>query len=219
MRIMLSRLHHPVTALGPGRRAGIWMQGCSFGCPGCVSRDTWDADGGTGHRVDEVVAWIGGLCEEPGGLDGITITGGEPSEQPDALCALVTGVGSLRASGTFDGDILCYTGCERDELLVRCPWAPGAIDAVITGRYRADLPTDLVWRGSANQHLLALTARGRHVYAEHFDRCSTVPQMQVAVTEGKVWMVGIPRRGDLKRLESALRSDGVILEEVSWRPG
>src|SRR5690242_5906193 len=44
MRIMVSRLHFPVTALGGGRRVGVWMQGCSIGCAGCVSRDTWSID-------------------------------------------------------------------------------------------------------------------------------------------------------------------------------
>lgn len=218
MKINLSRVHHPVTALGPGRRAGIWTQGCTFGCPGCVSRDTWDGDGGTTHDVDEVLAWINGLCDEPGSLDGVTISGGEPSEQPDALRALVAGIDTLRTSGRFGGDVLCYTGCELEEFLTRCSWASGAIDAVVTGRYRADLPTDLVWRGSANQRLLTLTERGHRVYAAHLAQTSTSPPMQFAVTAGKVWMVGIPRRGDLKRLEHALRSDGVILEEVSWRP-
>ena len=37
----VSRLHFPVTTLGPGRRAAIWLQGCSIHCRGCVSRDTW----------------------------------------------------------------------------------------------------------------------------------------------------------------------------------
>lgn len=31
-------------------------------------------------------------------------------------------------------------------------------------------------------------------------------------------MIGIPRRGDLQKLEAALRAEGVVLEEVSWRP-
>jgi anaerobic ribonucleoside-triphosphate reductase activating protein len=38
------------------------------------------------------------------------------------------------------------------------------------------------------------------------------------VADGQVWMIGIPRRGDLQRLESALRDNGITLQEVSWRP-
>ncbi|WNG81152.1 4Fe-4S single cluster domain-containing protein [Mycobacterium sp. ITM-2016-00316] len=218
MKIQLSRTHYPVTALGPGRRAGIWMQGCTFACPGCVSRDTWPAEGGSAHAVEDIVHWIGHLCGRPGGLDGVTITGGEPSDQPAALQQLVRGLAGLRADGAFDGDVLCYNGCELEEFLDRCPWAADGIDALITGLFRVEQPTDLVWRGSANQRLVALTERGRRVYADHMDRSTANPQMQFTVSGGKVWMIGIPRRGDLRRLELSLRSDGVALEEPSWRP-
>ena len=215
MRIQLSRTHFPVTALGPGRRVGIWTQGCSFGCPGCVSRDTWIGEDGAAHEISEVVDWIAAQCRTGDGVDGVTVTGGEPTEQSAALHELLS---RLRGTTDFVGDVLCYTGCEIDELLARCPWAPDVIDAVMTGRFLVEQPTDLVWRGSANQRLIALTERGHDAYAGHADRTTANPQMQFTVTDGRIWMIGIPRRGDLRRLESALRADGVTLEEPSWRP-
>ena len=39
--VSISRLHFPVTTLGPGHRIGIWFQGCSIRCEGCLSMDTW----------------------------------------------------------------------------------------------------------------------------------------------------------------------------------
>ncbi|MGA5541354.1 4Fe-4S single cluster domain-containing protein [Mycobacterium sp. NPDC051198] len=210
-------MHFPVTALGPGRRAGIWMQGCTFACPGCVSRDTWPPDAGVGYEVRDIAAWIADLCVDGAGLDGVTVTGGEPSEQPEALLQLVSELSALRSDGVFAGDVLCYTGCELPDFLTRCPWAIDLIDAVITGRFHVELPTELVWRGSANQQIVGLTDRGRCRYADHADRTTASPQMQVTVTDGRVWMIGIPRRGDLRRLELALRCDGVRLKEPSWR--
>ena len=53
-RIALSRIHFPVTTLGPGRRIGIWFQGCSIRCPGCISMDTW-AQGRGNTTIEEVV--------------------------------------------------------------------------------------------------------------------------------------------------------------------
>lgn len=38
MRLTLSRLHFPVTALGPVRHISVWfLQGCSLQYPSCVS--------------------------------------------------------------------------------------------------------------------------------------------------------------------------------------
>jgi len=218
MTLRMSRIHYPVTALGPGRRVGIWTQGCSFGCPGCVSRDTWSPAAGSAHDVREIGSWLADLCGSGDSVDGVTVSGGEPTEQPDALHALMSEIMTLRQVGVFAGDVLCYTGCELTEFLVRCPWAPDVIDAVITGRFRIESPTDLVWRGSANQRLVPLTDRGNRVYADHIDRTTQNPEIQLSVSDGQVWMIGIPRRGDLRQLEIALRADGVYLEDASWRP-
>lgn len=218
MRITLSRLHYPVTALGPGRRAGIWVQGCSIACAGCVSRDTWDPAAGTTMDVDDVLAWLAEVNERDDALDGVTITGGEPTEQATALHGLVAGIDELRGRGAFTGDVLCYTGREEADFHALCPWANQFIDAVITGPFRIAEPTELLWRGSANQQLIGLTERGRRRYTPFLQATAAQPQLQVTVADGQVWMIGIPRRGDLKRLEVALHRNGVDLQEVSWRP-
>ncbi|MCV7281786.1 radical SAM protein [Mycolicibacterium flavescens] len=214
MRINISRLHHPVTALGPGTRAGLWVQGCSIGCPGCVSRDTWAPGDGTALDVDDVLAWLTGL----GDVDGLTISGGEPTEQPVALRALLEGVDALRRDGVFTGDVLCYTGRDEADFHAVLPWAGDLIDAVIVGPFAVAEPTDLLWRGSANQRLIPLSERGRQRYAPYLDARPEQPPLQVTVEDGQVWMIGVPRRGDLRRLETALAGAGVALAEVSWRP-
>ena len=83
----VSRLHFPVTTLGPGRRAAIWLQGCSIHCPGCVSRDTW-APAASLTEVAAVADWIEDQADD--GLTGITVSGGEPLDQPEQLAALLT---------------------------------------------------------------------------------------------------------------------------------
>src|SRR6185503_5851184 len=70
----LSRLHYPLTELGPGRRAGVWFQGCTIRCPGCMSVDTWPRRPERAVPVAEVLGWLAGL----GPVDGVTISGGEP---------------------------------------------------------------------------------------------------------------------------------------------
>ena len=41
--------------------------------------------------------------------------------------------------------------------------------------------------------------------------------MQAAVEGGRVWMIGIPERGDMARVEALCASRGLTLEKVSWR--
>ncbi|QKV74891.1 4Fe-4S single cluster domain-containing protein [Amycolatopsis sp. Hca4] len=214
MKLRISRLHYPVTALGPGRRIGIWTQGCTIACPGCVARDTWPATAQQEVEVSALLAWCASL--DPASVDGITISGGEPSEQPEALTKLVEGLDEFRQA--HDWDILCYTGTEYDVFKKRCPEVPALVDAIMTGPYRAGEPTDLVWRGSANQQLVPTTERGRVRYGPWLDAVTEHPALQVQVDDDRIWMIGVPRRGDLARLRRALDNQGIRLEEASWRP-
>ena len=68
----------------------MWFQGCSIRCRGCVSRDTWEFRGDAWVEVDRLVAWIHSLDRDR--LDGVTVSGGEPFDQPDALAALLDGI-------------------------------------------------------------------------------------------------------------------------------
>ncbi|WIX92519.1 4Fe-4S single cluster domain-containing protein [Amycolatopsis sp. DG1A-15b] len=214
MKVRIARLHHPVTALGPGRRIGIWTQGCAIACPGCASRDTWVADDRHVVDVSTVLEWCAG--PDPSTVDGVTISGGEPSEQPEALTELVTGLDEFRRR--YGWDVLCFTGVEYEDFVARCPRVPALIDALVTGPYRAGEPTDLVWRGSANQRLVPIGERGRERYGRWVDARPERPPLQVQVDEGRVWLVGVPRSGDLGRLQRRLRERGIELEDVSWRP-
>ncbi|BCJ39761.1 radical activating enzyme [Actinoplanes ianthinogenes] len=211
MSLRLARLHHPVTTLGPGQRIGIWVQGCGIGCPGCVSRDTWTAGPEHDTEVADVLAWC---AERAAGTTGVTITGGEPSEQPEALAELLTGLRRIDP----DWDVLCYTGVELDEFRRRCPAAYPEIDALITGPFRITEPTALVWRGSANQRLIPCSPRGEQRYARWAGAEREHPELQLQVDDERVWLIGIPGRGDLDRVQRVLRAQGIELEGVSWRP-
>ncbi|NZA25434.1 radical SAM protein [Luteimonas sp. SJ-92] len=199
--LSLSRVHFPVTALGPGRRVGIWFQGCSIRCPGCVSADTW----GPGRRriaVDALVEDIGPWLAE---ADGVTISGGEPFEQADALERLLR-----RLRARTDVDILVYSGYGHAHLQPLLARMPGLIDALISGPYLRDEAQSLPLRGSDNQRLHRLTPLGERRFAA-FDtpQSGGTPALDLMFdASGTVWMAGIPRRDDLQRLREALRSAG-----------
>nr|WP_075008424.1 4Fe-4S single cluster domain-containing protein [Stigmatella aurantiaca]SEM10246.1 anaerobic ribonucleoside-triphosphate reductase activating protein [Stigmatella aurantiaca] len=201
MKLSLSRIHYPVHTLGPGARIGIWLQGCSIRCPGCISADTWTTERGwtTVHAVMEAITpWLAQA-------DGITISGGEPFDQPEALRALLM---SLRAS--THGDILVYSGHSWEALAPHLSACAGLIDALISDPFEVNTPQTLALRGSDNQRLHCLTPLGE----ERFRACErplgeSDRRLDVLFDEdGTVWMAGIPHRGDLQRLSMLLTQDG-----------
>jgi anaerobic ribonucleoside-triphosphate reductase activating protein len=216
MRIGVNRLHFPVTSLGPGRRLGIWLQGCNIGCPGCLSRDTWLPDERFFLGVGTVVDW----CRQQMDLapDGVTISGGEPFEQPEALASLLDGLTVLRSEAASPMDFLCYSGLPLARLKRDFAAILDRLDAVISEPFVANMPTTRPWRGSANQKLVPLSAHGHERYAPFSSTASEhLASFQVHVQSGRIWFTGIPRRGDLEKLEAACASRGIVMKDVSWR--
>ncbi len=216
MKLQLNKAHYPVTALGPGKRIGIWTQGCSIRCPGCVSVDTWKPDRSKAIEVDELLAW----CRRVSGgtPEGITISGGEPFEQPRALGQLLAGLERWRRALAEPFDILCYSGYRLEKLKKEHAKLLDRMDAIICDPYVEALPTERWWRGSDNQRLVPLSTLGQARYATYVDAPVDAPKRFQVVADGKrIWFVGIPHRGDLERIESACAERGLALTATSWR--
>ena len=201
--IAISRLHFPVTTLGPGRRIGIWFQGCSIRCPGCISKDTWDpAHGWT--TVDSVIVAVRHWLTD---AQGITISGGEPFDQPDALRALLQNL--RRISGA---DVLVYSGFPFKELAEWLDMNSGLIDVLISGPYQERSGQTFPLRGSDNQALHFLTDLGRERFSS-FNRTIQPEDRRFDVMfddGGGVWIAGIPHRDDFRRFKNTLKAAGHI---------
>ena len=213
--LRIDSLQWPVTVLGYGARIGIWLQGCSIGCPGCCAKHTWDADAGKSVALADVLAWVRRL--PLGEVDGVTITGGEPFEQPEALARLVA---MLRNRKEVDFgrevDLLCYSGYPWGRLVHRHGDVLRGLDAVVAGPYVDRLPVRWL-RGSSNQTVHLLSRLGRERYGDATER---EPErrnaLQIVASEEGVRIVGIPGRGDLERMTDKLAKYGVTLGERSW---
>jgi anaerobic ribonucleoside-triphosphate reductase activating protein len=212
--VRLNKAHYPVTTLGPGVRAGIWLQGCTIACPGCLARDTWPSDPRREVPLEVVLAWLAGL---DGPVDGVTISGGEPFQQPEALAGLLDGVDGWRAGRSPRPDILVYSGYPMARLRRDHPALVARCDAVVAGPYLERRNSGARWRGSDNQEIVPLTPLGEARYRAADDPCG-VPALQVTVEADRVWCIGIPRRGDLGRMEERLRTAGLVQFQASWRP-
>lgn len=86
---MSIRIHAliPITEVnGPGKRFGIWLQGCSRKCPDCYNPDAQDAAGGYYMSIEYLYHKI--ISTQ--GIEGVSFSGGEPLEQAEALIELMT---------------------------------------------------------------------------------------------------------------------------------
>ncbi|WP_459206006.1 4Fe-4S cluster-binding domain-containing protein [Pseudomonas sp. MLB6B] len=205
MHLSLSRVHFPVTTLGPGQRVGIWFQGCSLRCPGCISADTW----GPGRRQVSLDALLTQIAPWLAQADGVTVSGGEPFEQFDALLALLRALRQRSA-----GDILVYSGHSLEALGPQLEQTQGLIDGLISDPYQEHSEQTLALRGSDNQRLSLLTPLGQARLADcqRLLRAADKALDLMFDEAGSVWMAGIPRRGDLLRLRDLLHSQGHQLQ-------
>jgi len=75
---------------GPGIRFIVFMQGCPLRCLYCHNRDTWDPSEGRIYTVEQVMDELRkykSYMDFSGG--GITVSGGEPTMQPEFVAALL----------------------------------------------------------------------------------------------------------------------------------
>ena len=135
---------------GPGIRFAIFTQGCTHRCAGCHNPDAHDFTGGTLSTVGELWEHIRANRL----LRGITLTGGEPFEQAEALIALAR---KTREKGLT---VWAYSGYLYEELLAGVP-GPAApllleqVDVLVDGPFVEALKSlDLRWRGSSNQRII-----------------------------------------------------------------
>jgi len=152
MKIRLHAFEPASRANGPGMRAVVWFQGCTLACPGCFNPGTHDPQGGYESDTDTLATEILALGAR---IKGITISGGEPFQQPKALFDLLRRLADSHLSR------LVFSGYTLPEIN-RLPLGPSIlrhIDVLIAGRYVASRQLGHGLLSSANQQLHLLTGR------------------------------------------------------------
>ena len=135
----------------------------------------------------------------------MTISGGEPFDQPEALYEIVR-----RLRSTSSGDLLVYSGYSHERLFAKHPDILRQIDVLISEPFLADAEQTLTLRGSDNQRVFLLSDLARRRYPEDLDRHRWPSQrkLDVMLDENTLWMAGIPAPGDMERLKVSLQSLG-----------
>jgi len=187
MQIRVHVLEKNVTVLGPGHRFGVWVQGCFRKCTGCMSPETWDPEGGMLYEAAELAEMF-----LRSGCDGITISGGEPFLQPEALAEFV------RLSG--NPGVIVYTGFLYEELLQRPDAAAllSVCDMIIDGPFMEELRDGKNLRGSSNQKAVLLTER----YQKEAASFGTLPtKIEFFLHDDAAHIIGIPSEEWLERMK------------------
>ena len=138
---------------GPGIRYVIFTQGCPHHCPGCHNQQKHDFSGGYDADIPKMLSEI----QEDPLLDGITLSGGEPFCQPEALIPIAEAVKKMGKT------VFAYTGYTLEQLLELGRERPAILqllrlcDTLVDGPYIESLRAlDLQFRGSSNQRILDL---------------------------------------------------------------
>jgi len=137
---------------GPGTRLVVFFQGCQRRCPGCFNPDT--------HSFEKRLAYsVDGIFQRhfSGGIEGMTVSGGEPFMQAKGLQEL------LECAQTEHGlSTVVYTGFRLEEIKASSEMRACLpfIDLLVDGAYDGQMPEPtLLARGSTNQDFCFLTDR------------------------------------------------------------
>ena len=143
--------------LGPHTRYCLWVSGCNRRCPGCISPESHDMQAGTPIPAG-ALAWEVILSD----VEGITISGGEPFLQAEALCEFLRHIKRHRDVG-----VIVYTGYVLEELsdVAGAKELIELCDLIIDGPYIQQLDDGKALRGSSNQRVIPVTQR----YAAYLD--------------------------------------------------
>ncbi|MDR1731462.1 MAG: radical SAM protein [Synergistaceae bacterium] len=200
--IRIRLLHHPIKTLGPGSRIGLWLQGCSLHCEGCLSQEMWPFEGGRVLPVKDLAARIKAACSDPAlSLDGLTVSGGEPFDQPPSFLELLRELDSAEVR-----DVLVFSGYSVTDLLARYPEIPVRIAALVDGPFRLGQETEAAWKGSSNQTLTIF----RPEYRERYTRWEKMKKgkLQLLRDDQGLFLAGIPLQKDASELRKKI---------LSWR--
>ena len=187
--IRIANVLHDSEVNGPGIRTVVWLQGCTLKCKGCCNKELWPNKGGELWDEAGLVRQL--VRDAAEGTEGITLTGGEPLQQAEAVSTLLNCLSVMRP----EWSVVLFTGYEEREIFRDPPvlaYMPGGkvvlralgdhvlpldaarlvlqCDMVVSGRYVQRKRCHARWRSSSNQKILWRTARYSHLrYREAAD--------------------------------------------------
>jgi anaerobic ribonucleoside-triphosphate reductase activating protein len=176
---------------GPGERTLVHLQGCSIHCDGCFNKWSWSKQARTLVEPEKLAADVLVFG------DNVSISGGEPMDQPADLAMFVRALRLRRPSCS----ILLFTGYTLEQLNKMVWWdvVAGCLDILVAGPYQRDRhAAGAVLVSSTNQELVLMSTR--HTMQEVLGEAPTV-EAHVS-PDGVVTMTGFPPEATLRALRT-----------------
>ena len=143
-------------ANGPGCRVSLFVQGCSFHCPGCFNPGTQDFSGGKEFTEETMTVLL--KLAEPAHISGLSVLGGEPMH-PQNRQSVLEIVKKFKEVYP-EKSVWLWTGYLWEEVAEDI--LGSSIDVVVDGRFVEKLKDlRLKYRGSSNQRVIDVKASTR----------------------------------------------------------
>ena len=161
---------------GPFNRCCIWFQGCNLHCPGCCNKDLQELRPNHIVSLDKLLDIIK-EAKENFDIEGVTLSGGEPSIQ--------TGLLELNKEIRKLGlGIIMFSGRTIDSLAENLV---NSVDLLIDGPFiESLLDNDRVLVGSKNKNLTFVTDR----YKDHEDYFENKTSIEEITVEDYIFING-----------------------------
>ena len=143
-----AKINYIDTVNGSGIRVSIFFSGCNFHCKNCFNSELWDFNYGipfTEETINKIIELL-----TPDYIKGLSILGGEPFHNYDAVIKLIKKVKEIYPNK----DIWIWTGYKFDDIPEKCKDILDLADVIVDGRYEEDKrDLSIAFRGSTNQRI------------------------------------------------------------------
>ena len=143
-----AKINYIDTVNGSGIRVSIFFSGCNFHCKNCFNSELWDFNYGipfTEETINKIIELLA-----PDYIKGLSILGGEPFHNYDAVIKLIKKVKEIYPNK----DIWIWTGYKFDDIPEECKDILSFADVIVDGRYEEDKrDLSIAFRGSTNQRI------------------------------------------------------------------
>lgn len=147
------RITGPDMNNGEGCRITLWLPGCAHKCKGCHNEWTHNYNQGADFTEDTYVELLEKLT--PSYISGLTISGGDPLFQSDAILFDILNLIKRLRMDMPDKTIWLYTGFKYEDLVGLQMAIAQLCDVVVDGPYIEELrDVSLPFRGSSNQRII-----------------------------------------------------------------